>query len=103
MLDVTPTETRRDSVRLLAMLALPALLAFAAGVLAALVFAGGPLAERNEQEINQLLDELDQARRSEAWLMTLSAQYIQAADRCAATAADAAGPRVTPAAAGGVR
>lgn len=109
MLDAIPTTTHRDGQALLLRLALPVLLAFATGVLATLVFAGGPLAERSEQEINELLAELRQVRRSEAWLMTLAAQHIQATERCVAAAA-AAGDgaaalarRVTAAGTGGAR
>lgn len=99
MLDVTPTTTRSDAARLLALLVLPVLLAFATGALAALVFADGALSERSEQEVNELLAELRQVRRSEAWLMTLSAQYIQATEHCEAAAAT----RVTAAGTGGAR
>lgn len=109
MLEVTPTTTHRDDQAQVLRLALPVLLAFAGGVLATLVFAGGPLAERSEQEVAELLDELHQVRRSEAWLMTLAAQYVQATDHCEAAAAAAGGaaaalaPRVTTAGTGGAR
>lgn len=84
---MTPRRPQRDTpARLLILLALPALLAFATGVLATLVFGSGPLADRAEQEVAELQAQLHQVRRSEAWLMTLAAQYIQATETCQAAA-----------------
>lgn len=95
MRDATPTPQLDSSALLLILLGLPMLMAFAAGVLAALVFAGGPLAEQAAQDVDELQQQLYQVRRSEAHMMTLAAKHIQAAEACEAAAARSAGRAMT--------
>lgn len=82
MIKVTPTQPG-SLVDHLAERLLLAVSAFAAGVWFALMFAGGPEADRADQQVAELATELQHARNSIAWAETLAAKYAQAYDRCA--------------------